>query len=191
MDFFTGLGKRFSDAAKTVSEKTKTGVESTKLSIEQKAKQTEISRLYEKLGETFYTSKGEAVELAEIVEQLDALHADVARLSEQIDKVNNVRRCPSCGQSQPRGARFCAQCGTAMPEDPVEPDPEAVVAEEPEDEQACACPDCGAELDADAKFCTVCGKDLTGGEPEPEEAAEDVVEIHLPEEPSEEETSEE
>ena len=93
MDFFTGLGKRFSDAAKTVSEKTKTGVESTKLSIEQKAKQTEIARLYEKLGETFYTSKGEAVELAEIVEQLDALHADVARLSEQIDKVNNVRRC--------------------------------------------------------------------------------------------------
>lgn len=200
MDFFSGLGKRFSDAAKTVSEKTKTGVESTKLGIELKAKQGEISKLYEKLGAAFYASKGESLEMADIVEQLDALHAEVDALSEQIDKVNNVRRCPGCGQSQPRGARFCAQCGTAMPEDPVEPEPVEV----PEEEEAThsMCPDCGAELEADAKFCTVCGKDLTsaGETDEAEEPAEDVdeaqpeeepvIEIRLPEEPSEEETAE-
>ena len=60
------------------------------------------------------------------------------------------------------------------------------------------CPDCGAELKLDAKFCTVCGKDLTSAgetdeaedvdEAQPEE--EPVIEIRLPEEPSEEETAE-
>lgn len=45
--------------------------------------------------------------------------------------------CPQCRASNPPGARFCAQCGTALPAN---------------------CPQCGAALPAGAKFCASCGR---------------------------------
>lgn len=159
MDFFSGLGKKFTDVAKTVSEKTKSGVETGKLNLEVKAKKDEISKLFEKLGKSLYDNRDIVPEMEEIVLKIDALKEEIAKLSEQIDKINNVRRCPSCGKAQTRDGRFCANCGAAMPEDPVE---EPVVEESApaEEKQPCVCPDCGAEVEGEAKFCTVCGKNL-------------------------------
>ena len=45
-------------------------------------------------------------------------------------------RCPPCGHDNPRGARFCSACGTAL---------------------TLRCLRCQAELPANAKFCLECG----------------------------------
>ena len=46
--------------------------------------------------------------------------------------------CADCGAANPAGAKFCHQCGTAVP-------------------QARFCAECGVELVAGAKFCAACG----------------------------------
>ena len=46
--------------------------------------------------------------------------------------------CPSCGHDNDDGAKFCSECGTALP-------------------TTTACASCGAELADGAKFCSECG----------------------------------
>ncbi|MEW6282201.1 MAG: SPFH domain-containing protein, partial [Candidatus Eremiobacterota bacterium] len=54
--------------------------------------------------------------------------------------------CPSCKTEVPQGAKFCLNCGTAMP-----PPMPAVV----------TCPGCQAQLPAGARFCANCGTKLS------------------------------
>jgi DNA-directed RNA polymerase subunit M/transcription elongation factor TFIIS len=49
-------------------------------------------------------------------------------------------RCPSCGQKNPDGVKFCQECGAAL------------AAAGPRH-----CPSCGAELAAGTRFCGECG----------------------------------
>ena len=50
--------------------------------------------------------------------------------------------CSSCGHESPDGAKFCAECGTKLPQ---------------------SCARCGTPAVASAKFCTECGDPLTSG----------------------------
>ena len=52
-------------------------------------------------------------------------------------------RCPSCGQMNPAGAKFCVSCGTKL-------------------EQGTKCPSCGHMNPPGAKFCMECGAKLGG-----------------------------
>ncbi len=52
---------------------------------------------------------------------------------------DTVLVCPQCGMSVPPSAKFCMECGAAMPK---------------------KCPSCGAEIPAGAKFCGECGQKL-------------------------------
>lgn len=49
--------------------------------------------------------------------------------------------CPACQAPLPDGAKFCAQCGHAVP-------------------QARTCPKCHAQVSAQARFCSACGAPL-------------------------------
>ena len=51
--------------------------------------------------------------------------------------------CPNCGTLNPVGAKFCNNCGTAIP-------------------QGITCGNCGAQLPAGSKFCHVCGAKIGG-----------------------------
>jgi class 3 adenylate cyclase/tetratricopeptide (TPR) repeat protein len=51
-------------------------------------------------------------------------------------------RCPSCGQENPAGARFCLACGTRLP---------------------AVCAQCGAALPDGARFCPACGHAVPAG----------------------------
>jgi membrane protease subunit (stomatin/prohibitin family) len=53
--------------------------------------------------------------------------------------------CPSCHAQNPAGAKFCAQCGTAIA-------PAAV-----------RCPQCSTEMPAGSKFCPNCGHNMADG----------------------------
>jgi class 3 adenylate cyclase/tetratricopeptide (TPR) repeat protein len=56
--------------------------------------------------------------------------------------------CPNCGRENPRGQKFCGECGTSL---------------------AIACPSCGTANQPDQKFCGECGTPLTGAPATPSE----------------------
>ena len=58
--------------------------------------------------------------------------------------------CPNCSFNVPLEAKFCTNCGQAMPE----PNTEGVPAPQANTK---ACANCGAELDTAGAFCTQCG----------------------------------
>ncbi len=73
--------------------------------------------------------------------------------------------CAACNAANPAGAKFCHQCGTAMP-------------------QARFCAECGVELVSGAKFCAACGTpvgaaqtvdDASGDDAPGEDASGDVA----------------
>lgn len=59
--------------------------------------------------------------------------------SQQAGAHVNSFLCPKCGNPTPVGAKFCMECGTAMPR---------------------KCPNCGVEIPAEAKFCSECGQKI-------------------------------
>jgi class 3 adenylate cyclase len=60
--------------------------------------------------------------------------------------------CPSCGHTNPAGARFCGSCATPL-------------------EAAVSCPGCGARNPPGQRFCNACGNALAAGDVEPDRAA--------------------
>lgn len=62
--------------------------------------------------------------------------------------------CENCGKSLHDGARFCGGCGAAVPDDKVEGEAAATVAQTP---SSWSCASCGTANDAEALFCSRCG----------------------------------
>ena len=153
MDFFNDIGKRLSDAARSVQEKTRDGVELTRISNELRTLAGELEHLYGALGRAYFDAQAagdpDPAILAPFIEKIDAALAQSNTLSEQRDKLRQQRRCPSCNAIQPLSARFCSACGSRLP-----------VQETPAEEPAAAeeyCPECGALRKKDAQFCNACG----------------------------------
>ena len=67
------------------------------------------------------------------------------------------RTCPQCHATNPPEAKFCLQCGAALPEPEPAP-PEAVAP------STAVCPNCGAENEPGARFCMECGTQLASAE---------------------------
>lgn len=65
------------------------------------------------------------------------------------------RACPSCGNVNRLGDKFCRKCGTSLPTVPVE--------------EKAYCTRCATELKKGAEFCHSCGQAVTRKPPAPEE----------------------
>jgi len=61
--------------------------------------------------------------------------------AQQPAAAGNTVACPSCGQQNPQGAKFCSNCGTKLEDNPGKQ----------------FCTECGQELAPGAKFCSNCG----------------------------------
>lgn len=149
MDFFNDLGRKFTQAARSVQALTRDGAEGSRLSSDLKSAQAELEQRYAELGRAYYESLGSPD--AEIPGALiDRVRASLSRIDELTVQRDRRVRCPSCGFVLPPEARFCSNCGKRMPEDapiPAEADSDAEY-----------CPECGAmRRDGDA-YCAVCGR---------------------------------
>jgi membrane protease subunit (stomatin/prohibitin family) len=71
--------------------------------------------------------------------------------------------CPTCGHSNPAGAKFCLKCGSKIKEEPRCPECNEIIIKGSKFCVSCGkrlsatCPNCGKELDQGAKFCVECG----------------------------------
>jgi sec-independent protein translocase protein TatA len=71
---------------------------------------------------------------------------------------STTRKCAMCSHENSPDARFCASCGTTLPEPALETTATTV---QPVS-QAMACADCGTENPPASRFCAHCGKMLEG-----------------------------
>ena len=99
------------------SKKTTEAVEVQKLRISIVKKKSELSKIFETLGRTYYEStSGHFMEevLAQIVGDAESALSELHDLEAQLDAAKKVQVCSSCGQKNPAGSDFCNSCGTAF-----------------------------------------------------------------------------
>ena len=162
MAFFNDFKEMFTNAAQSVTNKTKDSVEITRLSSESRSIAGELEDLYREIGRVYVDSQGtDGVTLAPLCAKVAELRDRLESLERQKLQLRNQNRCPSCGAVMAKGARFCSNCGSRMPEPAPEPEPAP-------NANAIYCPECGAMCKDEDEFCGVCGRNLRE---EPEEAA--------------------
>ena len=150
MDFLNDLGKKFTQAARSVQAFTRESTESTRLSSALRDAREELDSLYAELGRACYEQRVRPE--SEISDELyDRVTAALERLDELSARKDRKARCPGCGAVQALDARFCSNCGRRMPEDAPTP------VTETDDTDGQYCPECGAMRKDDAGFCAVCG----------------------------------
>ena len=174
MDFLNDLGKKFTQAARSVQAFTRESTESTRLSSALRDARDELDSLYAELGRACYEqhTRPESEIPADLFVRVRAALERVDELSARRER---RARCPGCGAVQPIEARFCSNCGRRMPEDapaPIEAD----------DEDGQYCPECGAMRRDDADFCAVCGHSFAEA-PAPELPAPEVPDAPDPTRP--------
>ena len=120
MAFFQSLGKQLAGAAQTVSKRTGEAAEIGRLNGKLQGIREDIDAMYTQVGKAFYATRqaqGEHEAARKFCEKIDELQGEIARIQIRIDKVKQQRRCPECGGIQPTQSKFCASCGTKLPEE--------------------------------------------------------------------------
>lgn len=147
MDFFNGIGRKFTHVARSVQEITRESVENTRLNGDLRSAREELERRYAELGRAFYAAQESGGEVPA------RLTEDVRMALEQLESILAQRdrriRCPGCGAAQAEEARFCSNCGKRMPE-------EAPELSGPDDD-AEYCGRCGAMRCGEGAYCPLCG----------------------------------
>lgn len=171
MAFFNEFKEKFNKAAQSVTSKTKESIKDlgdvSRLTNEARSITGEITAKYQEIGRIYVESKGtDHVSLAPLCQQVVDLKEKLEAIERQKMQIKNQNRCPACGSTMPRDARFCSSCGRRMPEETPEAE------EAPSMADVNYCPDCGAMLKGDEKYCAVCGH---GGEETPEPEAPVII----------------
>ena len=110
-----------------------------------------LSDKYHEFGEFVYKAlkSGDSPELDGMVNKLDELIENYNSTVDELDRLQNVIRCPQCGAVLKPSYSFCPICGSSAPK--------------PED-KVVICPNCGRSNDASGAFCTHCGTPLRDSE---------------------------
>ena len=150
MAFFAQLGKRLTDAGQSVAQQTKNLADVTQLNSAISDREKRISQLYLNIGQLYYEGhKGDlSAEHREIIEEIDALYAEIVQNREKIKQIKGVVKCPNCGADVPLNAAFCNGCGAKI--------------ERSESASGITgaqryCPACHAVVDSEDSFCNNCG----------------------------------
>ena len=150
MAFFDDLGAKLSKTGQKTMQKANELADITKLNMRTNELNRNIQDLYAKVGEQYYALHGTEPEaaVAGLCAEITAAKAEIEQIRVDIQRIKQIKVCPSCGYENPSDASFCCKCSAALPE--LAP------------KQAAAptgpvCPNCGSPLMEGAQFCTKCG----------------------------------
>lgn len=158
MAFFDDLGAMLSKTGQKTVQKANELADITKLNLRTGELNKSVRELYAQLGEQYYVRfHGEPHEaLAETCGAIDKLNEELERIRLEIQRIKQIKVCPSCGHENESDARFCCKCSEPLPEHQQQ---DASV------EAGRTCPQCGAPALENALFCTKCGTRFPSDEP--------------------------
>ena len=145
-----GWGEKFNKMTQTAISKSKEVTEVTRLNMEINSLNQSIKEIATKIGEYVlkYDLLREEEAVAELIEQVETIKANIEANRQKILEVKNIQICPGCGAEVSRSSKFCDKCGTELMK---------VEAEKVEEVVQKTCTNCGASLEDDAMFCGECG----------------------------------
>lgn len=112
-DNVVGLAKDIAETAGKTAERV-VGISKLKLRVSQI--NSEIKKAYEKLGSAVYNMKKANYEddglIASVVEEVDDLHAERAKVEAKIASLKKQVICNTCGAKNPEDAVYCVKCGS-------------------------------------------------------------------------------
>ncbi|MBO5069291.1 MAG: zinc ribbon domain-containing protein [Roseburia sp.] len=116
MDFFDKLGEALTEAGRDVSQKAKDVSEIAKLKMDIKSKEDYVQKQYVTLGTNYYNNHkdDENSEDAEMFYLIGEALAEIARMKEEVLRIQGAAECPNCGTKVALGAAFCSNCGKKM-----------------------------------------------------------------------------
>ena len=116
MGFLDGLTESLTTAGKDVTQKAKDMSEIAKLKMDIKAKEDYVTRQYALLGEAYFNKHKdeEGIEEAEQFFLIKEALEEMARMREEVLKIQGAAECPQCGNKMPEAATFCSNCGTKL-----------------------------------------------------------------------------
>lgn len=138
MDFFEKLGKKATETFNSAAEKTNKIASEAKLRIKINDCKSKIKDIYQDIGKIVYQKfvlEGKLEVKEDIQEQLSKIKEYTDQIEEyekQILELTNLKQCENCKNKIDKNAKFCPECGTKQPEEPVH---EAEVLESEEENQ--------------------------------------------------------
>ncbi len=109
MGFFDELSDSIVNTTKDLGKMAQNAGDMTKLQYDKKVKESELSKLYEKLGKKHYEAHKD--EDDEEIKEITAVILRIKEISEEIMQKKGGMACPKCGAMVKDGSRFCSACG--------------------------------------------------------------------------------
>lgn len=151
-----GIFDKLSDLASAAGEKTSGAIELGRLNLRLGGEEKKITEATHKIGECLLRSLDAGQEYDETVmslyEDIKVSRDTVLSIKEEIAALSGLVLCSSCQSENPKGSKFCQECGASI-------QAESIVDVTPEEAEE-HCPSCSAVVPADAAFCTQCGTKL-------------------------------
>lgn len=138
MEFFDKLGKKASEAYKVTADKTGKIAKETKLKFKIGELKTQITSIYEEIGEKVYEKhvREEEISIKKDLEEqctrIDVLSDEIESLLQQCLELKDKRQCKECYKEIEKDDKFCPNCGAKQMDEPAK---EVEVLEKLEDEE--------------------------------------------------------
>lgn len=81
----------------------------TKLQYDKKVKESELIKLYEKLGKKYYEEHKD--EDSQEIKEITAVTLRIKEISDDIMALKGGKACPKCGALVKSGSMYCSACG--------------------------------------------------------------------------------
>ena len=156
MAFFDQLGAKLTKTGQMAAQKTNDLAEIARLNMRAGELNKTIQEQYTRLGESYYALHGSAPEeaLSELCGVVSAANQELETIRLELQRIRQLKVCPSCGAENPPDASFCSKCSAQLPDLPAKPAEPGVR----------FCYSCGAKVSETAQFCTRCGTKLPPAE---------------------------
>lgn len=150
MAFLDELGKKLTQTGQDTVKKAKDLADVTKLNSQLSDAGRQLQDCYRSVGEKYFELHREnpQAELEPLCAEVSAALELISTTRGEIQKLKNIKVCPSCGCENPFSACFCSSCSTKLPDLP------GVAGTKRH------CPICGGEVPEGAAFCTKCGNKI-------------------------------
>ena len=109
MGFLDELSDSIVNTTKDLGKMAQNAGDMTKLQRDKKVKESELNKLYEKLGRKYYEEHKDDDD--ESIKEITAVILRIKEISDDIMQKKGGKACLNCGALVLDGSRFCSACG--------------------------------------------------------------------------------